>query len=115
MADNDLDFIARAESTTSKLYGEPASIDQIADDFALYGVKKRAAALEGFDGELRSEIDSGSHSLRRRVQLMTLRQKMGGFMRRCAKLTDEKYTLGLIMFIVCSNERARLRLALGRR
>ncbi len=65
-------------SMNGKLYGKSASIDQIADDFALYGLKKRAATLEDFDAELRGEIDSGSHSLRRRVQLMTLRKKMGG-------------------------------------
>jgi hypothetical protein len=78
MADDDRDFIERAESTTGKLDGKPSSIDQIADNFALYGLKKRAATLEDFDTELRGEIDSGSHSLRRRVQLMTLRKKMGG-------------------------------------
>jgi hypothetical protein len=78
MAEDDRDFIERTESKTGKLYGKPSSIDQIADDFALYGLKKRAATLEDFDTELRGEIDSGSHSLRRRVQLMTLRKKMGG-------------------------------------
>lgn len=78
MADDDRDFIERTESLTGKLYGKPASINQIADNFALYGLKKRAAALEDFDTELRGEIDSGSHSLRRRVQLMTLRKTMGG-------------------------------------
>ena len=78
MADDDRDFIERAESMTEKLYGKPMSIDQIADNFALYGLKKRAATLEDFDAELRGEIDSGSHSLRRRVQLMALRRKMGG-------------------------------------
>jgi hypothetical protein len=78
MADDDRDLIERSESTTSKLYGTPASVDQIADNFALYGLKKRAAALESLDAELRDEIDSGSHSLRRRVQLMALRRKIGG-------------------------------------
>lgn len=47
MANDDRDFIERAESQTSKLYGKPASIDQIADNFALYGLKKRTAALTG--------------------------------------------------------------------
>jgi hypothetical protein len=78
MADDDRDFIQRAESVTGKLYGKPASIDQIADDFALYGLKKRSAALENFDAELRGEIGSGSHSLRRYARLMALRTKMGG-------------------------------------
>lgn len=36
------------------------------------------AALKSFDAKLRSEIDSGSHSLRRRAQLMALRKKTGG-------------------------------------
>jgi hypothetical protein len=78
MADDDRDFIERTQSVTDKLYGEPASIDQIADHFALYGLKKRAAALENFDAELRGEIGSDSHSLRRHAQLMVLRRKMGG-------------------------------------
>jgi hypothetical protein len=78
MAEDDRDFIERAESLTDKLYGKPASIDQIADNFALYGLKKRASTLEHLDVELRGEIDSGPHNLRRRVQLMELRRKMGG-------------------------------------
>jgi hypothetical protein len=77
MQDDDRDFIERSESITGKLYDSPASIDQMADNFALYGLKKRAAALENLDAELRGEVDSGSHSLRRRVQLMSLRNKIG--------------------------------------
>ena len=78
MADDDRDFIDRAESMSEKLYGRPMAADDIADDFALYGLKKRAATLEDLDAELRGEIDSSPQSLRRRVQLMTLRRKMGG-------------------------------------
>jgi hypothetical protein len=78
MPDDDRDFLQRAESVTAKLNGEPASIDQIADNFVLYGLTKRAATLENIDTELRGEIGSGSHSLRRHAQLMVLRQKMGG-------------------------------------
>lgn len=78
MADDERDLIERADSVAEKLYGEPVSIDQIADKFALYGLQKRAAALENFDTELRGEIASGFHHLRRRVQLMKLREKMGG-------------------------------------
>jgi hypothetical protein len=78
MADDERDFIDRAESMTGKLYGKPASMDQIAENFALYGLKKRAATLDNFDTELRDEIDSSPHNLRRRVQLMALRKKMGG-------------------------------------
>ncbi len=78
MANDDRDFIERAESLTGKLYGQPASIDQVAENFALYGLKKRAATLEDIDSELRDEIDSSPHNLRRRVQLMGLRKKMGG-------------------------------------
>lgn len=78
MENDERDFIERADSMTEKLYGRPASADQIAENFALYGLKKRAAALEGIDRELRGEIESGSHNLRRRAQLMALRKKMGG-------------------------------------
>ncbi len=78
MADDERDFIERAESISEKLNGRAMPIEQMAEKFALYGLKKRAAALESFDAELRGGIDSGSHSLRRRVQLITLRRKMGG-------------------------------------
>jgi hypothetical protein len=77
MADDDRDFIERAGTVADKSYGRPASMDQIGDNFALYGLKKRVAALENFDAELRGEIGSGSHSLRRHAQLMALRNKMG--------------------------------------
>jgi hypothetical protein len=40
MSDDDRDFIERAESLTEKLYGEPMSVDAMADNFALYGLKK---------------------------------------------------------------------------
>ena len=78
MTNDDRNLNERAESLMGKIYGEPTSIDQVADDFALYGLKKRAATLEDIDSELRDEIDSSAHSLRRRVQLMGLRRKMGG-------------------------------------
>jgi len=78
MADDDRDFIERADSAAEKLHGHAMPIDEIAQNFALYGLEKRAIALERFDSELRGEIDSGSHNLRRRAQLMALRRKMGG-------------------------------------
>jgi hypothetical protein len=78
MVDDDRDFIERAQSATEKLYGEPMPVDEMVDNFALYGLKKRAAALEDLDAELRGEIGSGSHSLRRHARLMALRQKIGG-------------------------------------
>lgn len=77
MTKDDRDFLKRAESITEKLYGEPATIGQIANNFALYGLRKRAAALDDLDVELGGEIDSSAHSLRRRVQLMALRRQMG--------------------------------------
>jgi hypothetical protein len=78
MADDDRDFIERAESASEKLHGQPTNIDKMAENFALYGLEKRAAMLESFDAELRGEIGSGSHSLRRHAQLMALRRKIGG-------------------------------------
>ena len=77
MPDDDRDFIERAQSVTEKLHGEPASVDQIADNFALYGLKKRADALENIDTEMRGEIGSGAHALRRHARLIGLRDKMG--------------------------------------
>jgi hypothetical protein len=77
MKEDGRDFLERSDSTMRNLYGVPGSIDQIADQFALYDLRKRAAALENFDAELRGEIGSGSHSLRRHAELMTLRRKLG--------------------------------------
>jgi hypothetical protein len=48
----------------------------ITKNFALYGLQRRAAALERFDNELHENVDSGAHNLRRRVELMELRRKM---------------------------------------
>ena len=77
MSVDDRNFIERAESITGNLYGEPMSPDRIAENFALYGLKKRAAALEKFDAELGGEIDSSPHNLRKRVRLVDLRRRMG--------------------------------------
>jgi hypothetical protein len=77
MADDNRDFVQRADSLTGNLYGEPMTMGQIADNFALYSLGKRAAALENLDAELRGDVDSSPHSLRRRVQLMDLRRQMG--------------------------------------
>ncbi|MFZ5717348.1 MAG: hypothetical protein ACOY3N_31350 [Bradyrhizobium sp.] len=77
MSDDSRNFIERAESITGNLYGEPMSVERIAENFALYGLKKRVAALEKFDAELQGEIDSSPHSLRKRVQLVDLRRRMG--------------------------------------
>ena len=77
MSEDNRDFIERAESITGNLYGEAMSADRIAENFALYGLKKRAAALERFDNELSGDIDSSPHSLRKRIQLVDLRRRMG--------------------------------------
>ena len=74
--EHDRNFIERAESETQKLYGEPTSAEEMADNFALYGLKKRAVALENLDTELQGEIGSGAHALRRHARLIGLRQKM---------------------------------------
>lgn len=76
MCDCNRDLTDRAESITRNIYGEPLTQDRMARNFALYGLQKRAAALERFDSELQGDIDSGAHNLRRRVQLMELRRKM---------------------------------------
>jgi hypothetical protein len=75
-AENSRDFLDRIESVTGRLYGEPLPIDSVADEFALYGLARRAAVLERIDDGLGGEIASGSHSLRRHVQLIELRRKM---------------------------------------
>ena len=77
MAD-DRDFIQRADSASERLHGSPMDIDKMTKNFALYGLNKRAGVLERIDAELRGDIDSGPHNLRRLAQLMELRRKMGG-------------------------------------
>jgi hypothetical protein len=77
MSEDDRNFIERAESISTNLYGEPMSPERIAENFALYGLKKRMTALERFDTELGGEIDSSPHNLRKRVQLVDLRRRMG--------------------------------------
>ena len=49
MSDDNRDFIERADSITENLYGEPLPAERIAENFALYGLKRRVAALERFD------------------------------------------------------------------
>ena len=49
MPDDDRDFIERANSVAEKLHGEPMTTEEIADNFALFGLQKRTAALEKFD------------------------------------------------------------------
>lgn len=78
MPNDDRSFIERSDAITSKLYGDPMSVERIVDHFALYGLRKRSAALEDFDAELRSEIDLSPNTLRRRAQLIELRRKMDG-------------------------------------
>jgi hypothetical protein len=77
MMKDDRDFVERSKSIAEKFTGRPASIDDIADEFAIHGIRKRVAALEDLDAELREEIDSSVHNLRRRAQLIELRRKMG--------------------------------------
>jgi hypothetical protein len=77
MESDDRNSIERSESETEKLYGESMSVEEMVDDFALYGLKKRADALENLDTELLGEIGSGAHALRRHARLIGLRQKMG--------------------------------------
>lgn len=77
MSEENPNFIERAESITGNLYGEPMSVERIAENFALYGLKKRVAALARFDAELSGDIDSSPHNLRKRAQLVDLRRRMG--------------------------------------
>jgi len=53
MPDDDRDFIERANSVAEKLHGEPMTTEEIANNFALFGLQKRAAALEKFNTDLR--------------------------------------------------------------
>jgi hypothetical protein len=76
MAEDNRDFIERAASAAEKLHGEPPDVDKMVENFALFGLKKRAGILDSLDGELCGDIDSSPHNLRRRAQLIELRRKM---------------------------------------
>ena len=77
MADHDADLIERSSFLAEKLDGGSMATDELVDHFALHGLEKRAAALENIDHELRDEIGSSPHSLRRHVRLIALRRRMG--------------------------------------
>lgn len=77
MVEDNRDLLERTKSLSEKFHGRPMSEGELADEFALYGIKQRVSALENIDGELRDDIGSGSHDLRRRVQLVALRRKLG--------------------------------------
>ena len=55
MPDDDRDFIERANSVAEKVHGEPMTTEEIANNFGLFGLQRRTAALEKFDTELRVE------------------------------------------------------------
>ena len=71
---DDRDFLARATSLNQQIHGREMSADHIASAFSLYGLEKRAVALEALDAELAGDSNT---SLRRRAELLTLRRKMG--------------------------------------
>ncbi|MEH2508935.1 hypothetical protein V1291_000289 [Nitrobacteraceae bacterium AZCC 1564] len=68
------DYLERTDSIWQKANGETASLDELANAFALYAPEKRIAALDQFDAELSGEQ---SGSLRRHHELHSLRRKMG--------------------------------------
>lgn len=75
---NDCNCRKCADSRTEKVRHKAPTINEVADNFALYGLNKRAAHLSNLDAELENEIASGTDSLRRHVRLMGLRRKMVG-------------------------------------
>ena len=77
MADDGQDFLEDAASVADKLHGHPVDGDKMVENFAICGPARRAKFLHNMDAELRGELNSSPRSLRRRVQLMDLRRKMG--------------------------------------
>ncbi|WP_315751235.1 MULTISPECIES: hypothetical protein [unclassified Bradyrhizobium] len=77
MPDERRNFIERSDSITGNLYGQPMSLERIAENFALYGLQKRVAALESFDAELREGIEANPGDLRRHARMLELRRNMG--------------------------------------
>ncbi|CCE04142.1 hypothetical protein BRAS3843_100037 [Bradyrhizobium sp. STM 3843] len=77
MPDERRNFIERSDSITGNLYGQPMSLQRIADNFALYGLQKRVAALESLDAELREGVETNPGDLRRHARMLELRRQMG--------------------------------------
>lgn len=71
---DDRDFLERATSLNKQIQGREIGADHVASAFSLYGLERRAVALEALDAELAGDKDL---SLRRRAELLTLRRKMG--------------------------------------
>lgn len=75
---HDEELTERSASAAGTLHGQPMDDDKMIENFAICGLKKRVSLLENLDAQLRDEINSSPHGLRRRVQLMELRRKMDG-------------------------------------
>ena len=76
MQDDDRDLSQQPEEA-GDVSTERIPLDEMADHFPLLGKARRASLLSDLDNELQGEIGSGSHHLRRQVQLMELRRQMG--------------------------------------
>lgn len=75
MQDDDRDLSQQPEEA-GDVSAERIPLDEMADHFPLLGKARRASLLSDLDAQLRGEIGSGSHHLRRQVQLMELRRQM---------------------------------------
>lgn len=76
MAD-ERNFLERTEAWAEKMTGKVPDTSDVAGEFALYGIGKRAAHLEEIDKELSSkDAISGETEIRRLMRLRRLRQEM---------------------------------------
>ena len=78
MPDDDRDFIERANSVAEKLHGEPMTTEEIAKEFRAFWIAEAHGCSRKIRHRTARRDRFSPHSLRRRVQLMALRKKMGG-------------------------------------
>jgi hypothetical protein len=70
------DFMTRLGQSDKNLLGEERPIEQVVDDFSLYGLGKRVEALTQFDEHLRTmgDVGRGESEIREYARLMRLRR-----------------------------------------
>ncbi|MHC2241127.1 hypothetical protein [Bradyrhizobium elkanii] len=65
MSDDDKSFVEKLEEHSELVTGNAASPDEIAKNFALYGLSKRVDIIKDFRKSLDGEVDSDAMSLRK--------------------------------------------------
>jgi hypothetical protein len=76
MAD-ERDYLERSQSNAQKLIGRRMSDDELANNFILYGLKKRAGILEAMDAEPKDETVFEETAMRAALDRAIRRERLG--------------------------------------